>query len=155
MKIREAKVKDLKEIDEIYKEGILDEERIQFLRKNIKEILDNLNKSEKYRLKGFRKAISSSKERILVCEDGRIIGFGGAVLSNKKRGAEITLIYLRGEYRNKGIGSKLVKELLKWLKNNNEKNVYVTIDIKNKASINLHKKFGFKTTSFIMQKKLK
>lgn len=155
MKIRKAKIKDLKEIDEVYGEGILDEERIQFPKKSKKEILNDLDKSKKDRLKGFRNAISSREERILVCEvNGKIVGFGGAVLSNKKRSAEITLVYLKREYRKKNIGSKIVKILLKWLKDNNEKKAIVTMDTKNEASINLHKKFGFKEISTIMQKKL-
>src|SRR3989344_7750335 len=156
MIIRKAKIKDLREIDEVYKEGILDEEKNQFPKKNKKEILNDLNNSKKYRLKEFRKAISSSKEKILVCEDNKkIIGFGDAVLSNNKRGAEIALVYLRGEYRKKGLGSEIVKNLLKWLKHNKENKVGVTMDITNKASINLHKKFGFMETAIIMQKKLK
>ncbi|MCH8945871.1 MAG: GNAT family N-acetyltransferase [Nanoarchaeota archaeon] len=156
MKIRKAKIKDLKEIDEIYKEGILDEGRTKLSKKSKKEILSDLNKSKKYRLKGFRKAISSSKERVLVCEeDEKIIGFSGAALSDKKRGAEITLVYLRKEYRKKSFGGKMVRRLMEWLKKNKESEVNVTMDFVNEASINLHKKFGFKVVSIIMQKKLK
>ena len=99
MKIRKAQIKDLKEIDEVYREGILDEEKNQSPRKSKKEILTDLNNSKKDRLSGFRKAIYSSKSRFLVCEESkRIIGFGNAALSDKKRGAEVTLIYVRREY---------------------------------------------------------
>jgi len=156
MKIRKAQIKDLKEIDEIYKEGRLDEEKDQSPRKSEREILTDLNNSKKDRLSGFRKAIYSSKEKFLIYEEGgKIIGFGGAALSNKKRGAEITLIYLRRGYRKKGVGSKILRELLKWLKEKKESKVHVTMDVTNDASINLHKKFGFKRVAIMMQKKFK
>lgn len=156
MKIRKANINDLKEIDEIYLEGQLDEEQNKSPEKNKKEILYELRNSKKDRLRGFRKAINSSKERFLVCEEkDRLIGFGDAVLSNKKRSAEVALIYVKREYRREGIGRKLLKELLKWLKEKSESKVFVTMDIKNNSSVNLHKKAGFRESIIILEKKLK
>ena len=51
MKIRKAQIKDLKEIDKIYQEGILYEERKKSP-KSKKEILIDLNNSKKDRLTG-------------------------------------------------------------------------------------------------------
>jgi L-amino acid N-acyltransferase YncA len=156
MQIRKAQIKDLKEIDEIYTEGILDEEKNQSPRKNKKEVLKELGGSKKYRLNGFRKAINSPKEKFLIYEEkDNLIGFGVAVLSNEKRSAEIALIYVKREHRGKGIGKRIFKELFKWLKEKGEKKVIVTMDINNTPSINLHKKAGFKEVSIIMQKKFK
>ena len=156
MKIRKAQIKDLSEIDEIYQEGQLDEEENKFSRKSKKEILKELDKSKKLRLNGFRKAINSSKEKFLVLEEkDKLIGFGDAVLSNKKRNAEVALIYVKREYRRKGIGKKLLKELLKWLKEKGESKVFVTMDIENNSSINLNKQVGFRESIVIMEKKLK
>ncbi len=156
MKIRKAQIKDLSEIDEIYQEGQLDEEENKFSRKSKKEILKELDKSKKLRLNGFRKAINSSKEKFLVLEEkDKLIGFGDAVLSNKKRNAEVALIYVKREYRRKGIGKKLLKELLKWLKEKGESKVFVTMDIENNSSINLNKQAGFRESIVIMEKKLK
>jgi L-amino acid N-acyltransferase YncA len=155
MEIRKAQIKDLKNIDEVYKEGIIDEEKSSSPRKSKREILKELNKSKKDRLKGFSKAIRSSKEKVLVYEkNGRIVGFGVAVLKGRKRGAELALIYLRKTCRKKGIGSRIVKELMKWLKEKGEKEVFVTMDVANKASINLHKKVGFKESILFMKRKL-
>jgi len=66
MEIRKAQIKDLKEIDEIYKEGIIYEEKNQPHKKNKKEILADLNKSKKDRLNGFKETIQSPKSKILV-----------------------------------------------------------------------------------------
>ena len=154
MKIRKAQIKDLKEIDEIYQKGILDEEKNKSPRKSKKEIITDLNNSKKDRLSGFKKAIYSSKGRFLICEESKkIISFGNAALSDKKRGAEITLIYVRKEYREKGVGSKILNELLKWLKEKGENKIHVTMDLINDASMNLHKKAGFKKVVIMMQKK--
>lgn len=155
MNTRIAQIRDLKEIDEVYREGILDEEKNKSPRESKKEILKDLDNSKNIRLRGFSKAIRSSKERFLVCEeDEKIIGFGVAVLSNKKRSAEVALIYLRKAYRKKGIGNRILKELMKWLKEKGEKKVIVTMDVKNDASINLHKKAGFTEVAIIMRKTL-
>jgi|TARA_Y100000310_G_C20347762_1_gene652802 phosphinothricin acetyltransferase len=155
MKIRKAQIKDLQEIDEIYREGQLDEEKNKSPRKSKKEILKELVESKKVRQSGFKKAINSSKENFLVCEENNeLIAFGDAVVSSKNKGAEVALIYVRKEYRGKGIGKKIMKELLKWLKEKGENKVFVTTDIENKASINLNKKAGFKESIIIMEKKL-
>ena len=155
MKIREATIKDLKEIDDVYMEGILYEEKNQSSGKKKKEILIELNNSKDDRLNGFKKAITSPKSKLLVCNKGRkIIAFGNATLSNKKRSAEITLIYVKMKYQKKGIGSNLLNELLKWIKIKGEDKVYVTMDDRNDASISLHKKAGFKRNAIFMEKKL-
>ena len=156
MKIRKAQISDLKEIDEIYREGVLDEEKPNLLKKTKKEISIDLNNSKKERLCRFREAIFSSKESFLICEeDMKIIGFGGASLSSKKRNAEITLIYVRKECRQGGVGKKILNELMKWLQEKGESKVNVTMDITNNASINLHKQAGFEKAIIIMQKRLK
>ena len=64
-------------------------------------------------------------------------------------------LYVKKEFRGKGVGSKIKKELLKWLKNKKVKYVSTKMFIKNKASINLNKKFGFKLVAIRMQKTLK
>jgi|TARA_Y100000310_G_scaffold205616_1_gene205987 N-acetylglutamate synthase-like GNAT family acetyltransferase len=155
MKIRKAQIRDLNEIDEIYQEGQIDEEKNIPSGKNEKEILKELDETKKIRLNGFKKAINSSKEKFLVCEEkDELIGFGDAVLSNKKRGAEVSLIYVKRKYRRQGVGKKLLRELLKWLKEKGESKVFVTTNIENNSSISLNKQAGFRTSIVIMEKKL-
>jgi len=155
MKIRKAQIKDLNDIDEIYQEGQIDEEKNIPSGKNEKEILKDLEKSKKVRLEGFRKAINSSKEKFLVCEEkDELMSFGVGVLSNKKRGAEVSLIYVKRKYRRQGVGRELLKELLGWLKEKGEKKVFVTTNIENNSSISLNKQAGFRTSIVIMERKL-
>ena len=59
------------------------------------------------------------------------------------------------EYHKKGIGSKILNDLIEWLKKKGENDVYVTMDDTNNASINLHKKAGFKKVAIFMKKKFK
>ena len=73
----------------------------------------------------------------------------------KRKYSEVTLIYVRTKYHKKGIGSNILEELLEWVKGKGEKEVYVTMDDMNNASIKLHKKAGFKKVAIFMKKKFK
>lgn len=157
MKIRKAKKDDLKRIDEIYRRGVIEEVKLQFPKKSNKKIEDELKKWERDRAKDFEHSIKSPKTYLVVLGNKQeIYGFGEAqIMSYDKTKAEITKIYVEKEYQRKGFASKIMKELLKWLKNKKVKSVSSGIFIKNKPSINLNKKFGFEITAIRMQKKLK
>lgn len=58
--------------------------------------------------------ISNKIESGLVCEaDGKIVGVITAITSNKKGYWAIGVLYVSNQYRNKGIGKKLILELEK------------------------------------------
>ncbi len=114
-----------------------------------------MDESKEIRQKGFKRSINSPKENLLVCEDDdRLLGFGDAVLRRNNKGAEVALIYVRKESRGKGIGEKLMRELLEWLKDKGEERVFITTDVENEASITLSKKAGFKESIVILETKL-
>ncbi len=155
MAIRKATLNDLKVIDEIYLAGMIDGEKSEFPRKSRKEILKEFNKYKKARLNSLKEDITSKQVETLVYEiDKKVIGFGVASLKERMRNPEISLISIKGHFREKGIGSRIMGELLKWLKKNHSKNVVVSTSVKNKASIKLNKKFGFKDAAIIMEKQL-
>ena len=157
MKIRKAKLKDIPEIDNIYVKGVIDEVKLQSPKRTRKDILKEMKKYKKERINGFKSFIKSPKKKLIVIEEsGLIIGLGEAEIKdfdNSK--AEITKIYIDKTKRRKGVGSKLMRELLKWLKNRKVKSVTGGIFIKNKVSLNLCKKFGFKETAIRVEKRLK
>jgi L-amino acid N-acyltransferase YncA len=156
MKIRKAKLKDIKQIDKIHREGIIDEVKLQFSNKQNKDILKDLNNEEDRYLR-IRKEINSKLNFWVVVEnDNNIIAFGQAEIDkeNKKKGM-IQRIYVLREYRRKGIASNIMKDLISWLRKEKVESVSSGIFIKNTPSIGLSKKFGFKTTAVRMQKKLK
>ena len=64
MKIRKATKKDLKEIDKIYVEGSIDEGKLQFPNISKKEMIADLEKHKKERLKKWEKNFLNSKKLI-------------------------------------------------------------------------------------------
>jgi aminoglycoside 6'-N-acetyltransferase I len=157
MKIRKAKKEDIEIIDKIYCEGIFDEVKLQFPKKTKKEIFSNLKKHKEERIKEFKKDfISDLNYLIILEEDNKIVAFGQTEINkyyNKK--AEIEKVYVLKEYRKNGFASKIMKELLKWLKNKEVVSITSGIFIKNTPSIKMHEKFGFGVTAVRLQKKFK
>lgn len=56
---------------------------------------------------------------------------------------EINNIYVLEEYRNRGIASKLIEEVIKIGKKNNIINITLEVRKNNSKAINLYKKYGF------------
>jgi len=157
MKIREAKLKDVPNIEEIFVPGVKEELKLQLSGKRLKEALENIKKFKKIRLKGFEKYIKSKLSYVIVAEDKKeIIGFGKAIVEkNRRKFGATPMLYVKKEFRRRSVASKIKKELLKWLKSKKVKYVNTEMFIKNKPSINLNKKFGFKIIAVRMQKELK
>jgi ribosomal protein S18 acetylase RimI-like enzyme len=78
-------------------------------------------------------------------KSGKIIGACEILREWKEAStAFIHSFYICGEYRSQGIGKKLLKYSLDTLRNENFKNVELTVDAENKAAVNLYEGFGFK-----------
>lgn len=106
---------------------------------NSKEILD-LDKNE------MEKIVNYSEEEIrenlsdykLVVKDEAIIGTFAIVDYND--GKLIDTIYLNTNYRNQGIGSKIINKIIE----TNYEPIYLWVYKSNERAINLYKRFGFK-----------
>lgn len=57
---------------------------------------------------------------------------------------EIDNFLVNIEYRNNGIGNKLMSYLMSIAKNNNVDNITLEVRVSNAIAINLYKKYGFK-----------
>lgn len=68
--------------------------------------------------------------------DNKIVGC--LLLTNKDDGRLLDEIYLEEEYRNKGIGTRIIKDIL-----NNNDIVYLWVYKENENAISLYKKLGF------------
>ena len=156
MNIRKAKKDDLKEIDKIYLEGVIDEIRLQFPKRSRLSIIKEMNKAKRERLAGWKKELKSNKSFWIVAEEkGNIVGFANAEIRNKNP-SWLTMLYVNKEFRRKGIGKILTKKRIDWLKKKGAKEIGAGMLINNKNSINNLEKFGFKKTySIKMLKKLK
>lgn len=151
MKIRKAKKEDLKIIDEIYLEGVIDELRTQYPKRSKKDILKEINKYKKQRIVDFGKDIKDKNQYWIVAEvDKEIVGFGSSEIKNKE--GRLVLLYVKKFFRRKGIGRKLTEERINWLKKKGIKKVWAGMLINNKSSRNNLEKMGFKPVSIKLEK---
>lgn len=153
MKIRKATLKDLNEIDRIYAGGVVDEVRLQFSTPK-QEAIKEAKKYERTRKQGFRRSIQKPKHYWIVAEiGGKIAGFGQAMFELRANHVIgwIENVYIAKSARGKGLGMKLARELVGWLRL--KKVEYIESDIfwNNRPSIKLHKKLGFKPVSLRMR----
>lgn len=155
MKIRNAGLKDMEKIYKIFSEGTADEFKKQYPNVSKEKILKELDKSKKERNNSYKKAIKSQSHKIIIIEDKKIIGFGEAeILDYNKTRGKVDRIYVLKNYRKKGIGSKIIKKLLEWLKSRGVKTAMSEYLIKNIPSKKFHKKLGFKPMSIGVEKRI-
>jgi ribosomal protein S18 acetylase RimI-like enzyme len=158
VKIRRANKKDLPYITKLiieFKEYLARFEPKDLKPYSLKE--RPLNEIKKRVLK----KLNNKKGRFLVAEDkGKIVGFvygsievfKHLVFEPYKRG-NIQHLWVSREYRNRGIGTRLKKEISDWLKKNKCEYSRLRVPYKNPAR-KLYKKWGFEDSREIMIKKL-
>jgi len=154
IKIRNAEPEDIKQINKIYVDGSKDELKIQFSGKQLKENLKLFNKYKYERLKGFEKNINNKKQYFIVAVNNNlVIGFGQVNLSDKK--AYIEKVYIDKNYKKKEISKIIIKEMINWLKKQKADYVNIFIFSKDKFSIKLYEKLGFKPITLNMWRNLR
>ncbi len=156
MEIRKANLNDLERIDEIYIEGSVDEGKLQFPNTTINEMIKDLKKFKKERIKGWKKELKSKNNYWIVLEDNNfILGFGNAEIKKNYSHKEgtVTMVYIDKKFRRKGLGKKITKKLILWLKEQKVKNIEAGIYYNNLPSMNMCKKLGFKPISLKMRLK--
>lgn len=108
----------------------------------------------KYRgLKSYLKQQLKDKDvkTFIAEENGKIIGRMVATIVrapsyvNLKRIGMIDDAFIRPDYRRKGIGNKLFKELTRYFLDNKLNYVELSVDARNNVGIDAWKKFGFRT----------
>lgn len=119
--IEDMTLSDLKEISDV-----LTTEFDDFWNKNILET-ELKNPFSKYIVAKF---------------ENEIIGFAGVIDTIDQ--LEITNIVVKKSFRGKGIGNKLLVELIKLAKNRNKNEIILEVNNKNLAAIKLYEKNGFK-----------
>lgn len=77
---------------------------------------------------------------LIARSDDQIVGYGRAVRGEKIN--KIATLYILPEWQRKGIGSKLLLQLLDWLRN--DRDVMLGVVGYNTKAIRFYEKFGFK-----------
>ena len=94
----------------------------------------------------FKSELESDSSHYLVVKDNsKIIGFAGIKVTVPD--CDIMNIVVKKDFRNQGIGSLLLKELINLSKSLKVQNLFLEVNEKNRPAILLYNKFGFKKIS--------
>ena len=88
---------------------------------------------------------NSNSYYIVVKDNSNIVGFAGIKLVIPD--CDIMNIVVKKDFRNQGLGSLLLKNLINLAKSLGVRNIFLEVDEKNSPAISLYNKYGFKTIS--------
>ena len=89
--------------------------------------------------------------RIALQENHKIIAWASLTLVSKRdvyKGVAEVSVYVKSSERGRGLGEKILKELIKTSENNGIWTLQASIFRENKASLYIHKKCGFRVIGF-------
>ncbi len=84
---------------------------------------------------------------------GGKIKIGSGFFKNKKIGI-IHALFVEAKYRNRGVGTELVKTFVSWLKTKKAEIAELSVASNNITAIKLYKNLGFKEFIIRMRKKI-
>lgn len=114
------------------------EKLIDYKKKTIFEYAKDLSENEITEINNY---VENEVPKLLnnysnIVVDNKVIGC--LLLTDKDDGILLDEIYLEEEYRNKGIGTNIIKEVI-----SNNDTIYLWVYKENKQAISLYKKIGF------------
>jgi phosphinothricin acetyltransferase len=137
IKIREATIEDIKAINNIYNTAV----------KSLNVTMDIKSKPLEEQKKCFKEHKENNLSVIVAKTKDKIVGWASLSKWSHKEGYKYTVensIYIDNNYRKKGIGTKLLKQLIIEAKEKGYNNLIAQIAEGNSSSVKLHKKHGFK-----------
>lgn len=140
--IRKASEKDLKDILEIYNDAIL----------NTTAIYAYKIQTLEYEKQWYEKKKQDEYPVLVFEKDDMVVGFATFGPFREWPAYKYTIehsIYVHKNYRNQGIATKLMEEIIKIADKREYATLVAGIDAANEGSIKLHKKIGFKYSGTI------
>jgi ribosomal protein S18 acetylase RimI-like enzyme len=110
--------------------------------REIREIRDSIGLRPE--TKGYAKAMRLSHSYFTARKDGKLIGFVRSA-GDGARFAFIVDFIVRPEFQSKGIGTRLMKQMVKSLSDDGIMNIEVTYDSGKKRLGRFYRRLGFKT----------
>lgn len=158
MKIRKATKKDIPKILVLAERFLEEYQTIMKIKAK-----DSVARATKGKKKIFEKDLSSGNGAIFLAEEGgKQLGyvfvltfFPWAEKFKKHSPGFISDLYVKKEYRKKGVGIKLIKEAEKWLKSKGKKDIALDVGTYNRSAINLYNKLKYKDKTIRMWRKLR
>lgn len=137
MNIRNAIKEDVPDILDILNEAIA----------NTTAVYDYQPRTLEMQIDWFAKKQEANMPVLVVMEGGKVIGFGSYSVFRPWEGYKYSAehsIYIDSKHRGKGLGKRMLIELIQLAKDNGMHCMIAGIDSENTVSIELHKKVGFK-----------
>lgn len=139
--VKKAQLKDLEDIAKLNQKLFYSDSRFD---KTLNTLWPKKNKSY------YKKSITSNENLALVAlSDNKIIGYLIASIQKVEsyrligKIAELENMFILDKFRNKGVGSLLVKEFFKWAKSKKLKRIKVIASADNIQAISFYKRNGF------------
>ena len=155
IKIRKANIKDLNDILRL---------NFDLFKKEQKEYDSSLNLKWTYKNGKdiFRDRILKKNGFIEVAEvKNKIVGYAcgeiveGQLHRKRAKYAKLRNMLIERNFRNKGIGSRLVKDFLRWCNRNKVNYIAVTAFAQNTQAIDFYRKLGFKDYNLTLEMVIK
>lgn len=140
--IREANKKDLEDILEIYNDAIMNTTAIYTYKP------ETLEEKKQW----YEKKKQGDYPLLVFEEDNRVVGFATFGPFRAWPAYKYTIehsIYVHKDYRNHGIATKLMKEIIKIANEREYATLVAGIDAANEGSIKMHEKMGFKYSGIV------
>jgi phosphinothricin acetyltransferase len=140
--IREANKSDLMDILEIYNEAIL----------NTTASYDYMAHTLDDRIQWYEKKKHDGYPLLVFEENDKVVAFATFGPFRAWPGYKYTIehsVYVHKDYRNNGIGMKLMKEIIKIADKREYQTLVAGIDASNENSIKMHEKLGFEFSGII------
>lgn len=162
IRIRKATLKDVSLIVDLWKEFMKVHDKI-VLQKNKKLVPYNkrLNNAHLIYKKFVAENLTSGKGAVFIAEvDKEVAGYSLIFIKDNipvfelKRYGYFSDLYVRKEFRRKGISSQLVKRGIKWFKKKGIKHVSIALYSDNEYAHSIYKKWGFFDYHVDMRKKI-
>lgn len=135
-----AEKKDYKKLEEISVAFSLDLNKKAIKKENFN--IESFIKKEK---KFFKKNFNDKFLKFFICrEEGKLVAYAliGIEEDNSSEGF-VSELFVKPEFRKKGIATKLLKMSFKELKKRKCKDISITVHSENTKAVKLYKKFGF------------
>lgn len=108
----------------------------------------------------YSKALGENQNLLMAIVDGKPAGFIFGFIKFEKGEfchesmAKIDALYVKEEFRNQGIATKLIEEFNNWCISKNVIKTEIGVFKKNESAFILYKKLGFEETTIYLSKKL-
>ena len=134
-----------------------DETDIPVLLMLAEEFMSEVEATQEKRMKILRKALKDPDYELVVAElDGETVGFIDQwIIHDFTHGAKLSYIqnlYITPKHRRKGIGSRLLEEIIRSAEKKGVLEIHVVTEFENKPAINLYRKHGFVEESLQLER---